>query len=278
MIEKRNILVVGACGGIGSAIARSFAQQGGRIICAARDKDKASELASSLGPAHAVLQLDALCDNSLCQAQLKLNKLAPTGLDYVINVVGGDIRKPFSAHSRADISQMVNVNFIAVTNLLKLCLPHMKKQNSSLENNPRQFVQISGFINARVAFPYYSVDVAMRSATRTLLESVQRELVIDGVKNIKLKIFSPTATNTEAERSFLFLWQKLGVQPAQPTDVALALLKFISGKCHVGGMGGLSSGLLSLADFLSPKLANYLWLGKAGRQMEKVFNQAITLK
>jgi len=275
VIKERNILVVGASGGIGAAIARTFAKQGARIICAARDQAKVAKLVDSLGACHAALQLDVLCDDSLSKARLELNKLAPEGIDFVINAVGGDIRKSFMSHTNADITQMVEVNFIAATNLLKLCLPHMKQGDT---NAKRQFVQVSGFVNARVAFPYYSVDVAMRSATRTLFESVQRELTLEGHKNIQLKLFCPTATDTAAERPFLSLWQNMGIQPAHPGEVALALLTFLSGKRHVGAMGGFGNALLALADFISPKLANYLWLGKAGREMNHIFNQPTSLK
>jgi len=263
---------VGVSSQVGLSIARMLANLGYRVICADPDKTKVTALAASLGPSHAAFQLDPLCKESLAIAGIKLPMLAPLGLDVVINAIGGNNRKSFELHASSDIKQIVESNFIVATRLLKLCLPCMKHRGT---HDKRQFVQLSGFVNARVAFPYYSIDVAVRSATRTLFESVQRELSLEGHKNIRLKIFCPAIAKSVSPRPFLFLKKKPYISTAQSHEMALALLGFIAGKSYMGAMG---NGVMSLVDFISPKLASYLWFGKAGQEMESAFNQEFTSK
>ncbi|MFN8160202.1 MAG: SDR family NAD(P)-dependent oxidoreductase [Solirubrobacterales bacterium] len=58
-ISGRSILLTGATGGLGRAIASSLARRGARLVLSARDPDALGELASSLpGPGHEVAAAD----------------------------------------------------------------------------------------------------------------------------------------------------------------------------------------------------------------------------
>lgn len=270
----RRALVAGATGGLGSAFVHALASSGYKVICAGRDFEKANALALQLGPGHTALQLDLTSTLDLTNAHDALAALTQGRLDVVINAVGGDIRKSFGEHTASDFQTMVDLNFLGPARLLSLCLPWMQTGREVTLPHPKsvhQFIQISGFLNGRVGFPFYSADVAMRSATRTLLESVQRELNLAGRRDVKLRLFSPAVADTEAERPFLPLWRKMGVEAVAPEAVGKALLRFIDQKQQVASMGGLLMKALSILGDISPLWTDQIWLNAASKEMVNSF-------
>ncbi len=266
---RRTVLVAGAAGGIGSAVAVACAAAGDRVICVARGESGAAAIAAGLpNPRldHLAIRLD-LADADACKTRLAaLGGSAAPRLDLVVNAVGGDERKAFADHSSQDVSRMIEVNFVSAVNLLRASLPGLKAAGDS----GGQFIQVTGFLNARVAFPYYSVDVAMRSATRTLFEAVQRELVLEG-ETVRLRLFSPAVADTAAERPYLPIWRRMGIAPSTPQDVAEALLRFADLRQRVGAMGAPTSRISAALDAWFPQLTDRLWLSSAGRTFRDAF-------
>jgi NAD(P)-dependent dehydrogenase (short-subunit alcohol dehydrogenase family) len=267
---RRTVLVAGAAGGIGSAVAVACAAAGDRVICVARGESGAAAIAAGLpNPRldHLAIRLD-LADADACNTRLAalVGSAAPR-LDLVVNAVGGDERKAFADHSSQDVSRMIEVNFVSAVNLLRASLPGLKAAG---DNGGGQFIQVTGFLNARVAFPYSSVDVAMRSATRTLFEAVQRELVLEG-ETVRLRLFSPAVADTAAERPYLPIWRRMGIAPSTPQDVAEALLRFADSGQRVGVMGAPASRISAALDAWFPQLTDRLWLAGAGRTFRDAF-------
>ncbi|WP_026396306.1 hypothetical protein [Acetobacterium malicum] len=71
-------------------------------------------------------------------------------------------------------------------------------------------VNIGGFADGRMAFPYYSVDVATRAGVFSFIKAINRELEIEGHAT-RVTYFCPSPADTEAEKPFHVLWKKIGI-------------------------------------------------------------------
>lgn len=90
-MDADTILVTGASGGIGAAVARAFAGHGARLaLHCHRGRERADALAATLGPARcrvmpADLSTPAGCDGLLAQ----LSEWAPEGMTGLVHAAGG---------------------------------------------------------------------------------------------------------------------------------------------------------------------------------------------
>ena len=126
--------------------------------------------------------------------------------------------------------------------------------------NTGTIIHLGGFADGRLAFPYYSVDVATRAGLRTFLESINRELSNTGIRAI---YFSPTTADTAAERPYQDLWRDMGVSLVAPETVAQSLLTTLERRQTVYIMG-LGSRLLAGLNAVCPQLADRLLLNRYG--------------
>lgn len=112
-MQDKVVVVVGATGGIGSALSHKLANQGAQLILAARDSNNLSHLASQLSAtAGQVLtvptditdrqQVDTLMDKAVTQFG---------HIDALVNAAGAGVMKPYGNLEAADLEAMLDVNF-----------------------------------------------------------------------------------------------------------------------------------------------------------------------
>ncbi|WP_278247331.1 SDR family NAD(P)-dependent oxidoreductase [Acetobacterium malicum] len=88
--------------------------------------------------------------------------------------------------------------------MTKAFIPCMRNEKGST------IVNIGGFADGRMAFPYYSVDVATRAGVFSFIKAINRELEIEGHAT-RVTYFCPSPADTEAEKPFHVLWKKIGI-------------------------------------------------------------------
>ncbi|HUN06651.1 MAG TPA: SDR family NAD(P)-dependent oxidoreductase, partial [Aggregatilineales bacterium] len=93
----QQIIIVGGGGGLGSAIAQSMADAGGRVLLVGRTLESLQQVAKALGESAQTWQAD-LTDMDSLQALAKSHPQP----DVVINATGYDVRKPFLRHTTED--------------------------------------------------------------------------------------------------------------------------------------------------------------------------------
>lgn len=129
-LNGRVAIVTGASRGIGSSIARSFANEGASLCLIARNKaaldDLASELASDTTPIM-TLALD-VTDREAC-FQAVATAISKFGhIDTLVNNAGVYRSKTFLDFSAQDFQDMLDVNLFGVLHFTQACLPHMQQQ------------------------------------------------------------------------------------------------------------------------------------------------------
>lgn len=109
-MQDKVVVVVGATGGIGSALTHKLAPKGASLVLAARDSSALSTLAAQL-PASELLTV--ACDISdRSQVDTLMEKaIASFGkIDVLVNAAGAGILKPYSNLEPADLEAMLDVN------------------------------------------------------------------------------------------------------------------------------------------------------------------------
>jgi NAD(P)-dependent dehydrogenase (short-subunit alcohol dehydrogenase family) len=171
-LRNKVVLVTGASGGIGEAIARAFDKEGAKVVLVSRRKVKLEELASQLKDAF-VLEADLedpsvarIIDETIARygrLDILINNAASIIVDYSKNVKPEDLLKAFTT------------NLIAPVLLTQAALKHFRKQGNG------QIINIGspGFM---MGIPFYSPYVCSKAALSAWTRTIQAEWAGDGIQ------------------------------------------------------------------------------------------------
>lgn len=257
---EKTIVVIGATGGLGTAIARAFAAEGAALALAGRSRlPDADVVGAAIVSRH---QADLTDPESL--AALRADVLAAHGrVDVVVNATGYDARKPLEDHTTDDFRRTLDVNLLGAMLLTQTFLPVI---------DGGVIVHLGGFADGRLAFPFYSADVASRAGLRAFAEAANRELALAG-RTAVVSFFSPSPADTEAERPFHPLWRALGAAIVSPGKVAGELVKAVDRREKVHIMGGWTTRFFAALNAVSPHLADALVMKRYGTTMARFFGR-----
>jgi short-subunit dehydrogenase len=219
-ISGSTILITGASGGIGGAIARQLAQRGATLILVNRDGDKlaafAEELRSSGGK---VIPLAGDLATPGEPARLVQDALAQAGsIDILINCAGVQNFGFFAEESAADMATLFQINTVAPIALANAVLPHMLKAGKG------QIVNL-GSIFGSIGFPCFATYSASKFALRGFSEALRRELAGSGVG---VTYVAPRFTKTAFNRSAVTrMADALKMNQDEPDSVAASVIATI---------------------------------------------------
>lgn len=108
-MKNKVIVVVGATGGIGSALTRKAANAEARLVLVARDKDKLATLAEELSGEVAIIPTDITKPEQV-DALFKQVIVEFGQIDALVNAAGAGVMKPYSNLESADLDAMLDVN------------------------------------------------------------------------------------------------------------------------------------------------------------------------
>ena len=106
-----------------------------------------------------------------------------------------------SAHSLEDIEQTLLINLSGAILISKIFLPLLANEKGAT------IVHSGGFADGRLAFPYYSVDVASRAGIFSFIESMNRELKQEQKKGV-FNLFLSQMLRTHPQKSLTILFGK----------------------------------------------------------------------
>jgi NADP-dependent 3-hydroxy acid dehydrogenase YdfG len=110
-MQNKVIVVVGATGGIGSALTHKLAAAGAQLVLASKDAQRLSALASDLGSPESILSVPTDITVPQQVETLMEKTLAKFGkIDVLVNAAGAGVMKQFNKLTPEDLDTMLDLN------------------------------------------------------------------------------------------------------------------------------------------------------------------------
>ncbi len=127
-MQDKVVVIVGATGGIGSALTRKLAPMGARLVLAARDSSRLENLASGLPQ---VLTVPTDITKPQQVETLMEKAIAHFGqIDVLVNAAGAGVMKQYNQLEPADLDAMLDVNLKGSFYTCQAAAEAMKEQKS----------------------------------------------------------------------------------------------------------------------------------------------------
>lgn len=222
-LEKKSVVVTGACGGIGRVIARAFADEGARVL--ATDLDSAVDAAAGdSGIDRFTADLFAL-DGAEAVVARAVARFG--GLDVVVNCAGVSEPARLEETTEASWQRVLNINLSASWRMCRAALPELKKTRGNIVN-------IASFAGKRgTLFGDNAAYTASKAGVIGLTHALALECAPDGVRVNAVApgpVETPMLQALPAEkRERLAAMIPLGALPS-PQDVADAVVFLASAR------------------------------------------------
>jgi NAD(P)-dependent dehydrogenase (short-subunit alcohol dehydrogenase family) len=189
MTHTPTIVITGAAGALGQAVAKHFLAAGHRVALLDQDENRLREVFGT--PANALLlAADVTSAPSVAKVIAHVAK-AFTFIDGLVHVAGGfEMGEPVHQISRASWDRMMTLNAWSFVNLTQAVIPLMKGQGSG------RVVAVSANA-ASEGQALKGAYCAAKSALQRLVESLSHEVRAEG---IHVNSVAPTTLDTPANR------------------------------------------------------------------------------
>lgn len=214
-LKGKLILLTGASGGIGQAIARRLAAQGARLILVGRSTQQLNALARELNVLlneGFILQADITSRTGRETIRTALLALQEP-LDVLINCAGVNLFGMLDDNDPEAIEQLIATNVTATILLTQLALPFLNKNSGRIVNIGSSF--------GGLGYPGFSAYCASKFALRGFSEALRREL---SDSKIQVAHLAPRATDTHLNSDAVCAMNReLGTAMDDPDVVAAQL-------------------------------------------------------
>lgn len=263
VLAGRRLLITGASGGIGRCLAEQAAARGARVALTARSADLLEELARKLSAAGAeavAIPADVRQEEDRQRlVQTAVEKLG--GLDGLINNAGVGSWAHFADSTEAILREIVEVNFFAPAELIRLAIPHLSRGQQPA------IVNVASMCGRR-GMPAWSEYSASKFALCGLTEALRGEMVRFG---IDVLLVLPGLTRSALSRHLLLNQGKEKIDFAagmDPADVARGVLRALE-KNRTETVLGRDARWMLLANRFAPRLVDRL----IGRRVSKLYSR-----
>jgi short-subunit dehydrogenase len=252
------ILLTGASGGIGRAVALRLAARQARITISGRDTGRLCALAHEIRAAGGCADI-VVADLDKPEGPASLVNQAQAIdplIDVLVNCAGVSQFSDFEQTSPEAIETLWRANVLAPMRLAQEVLPYMRRRRNGLIVNV-------GSIFGSIGFPCFAAYSSTKFALRGFSEALRRELAGSGVNVL---YFAPrytrTAINGEAVQRMADV---VKMHQDEPDDVALELVRAIECDDRERLLGGPERLFVSLNQWL-PRIVD-LALGRPAARM-----------
>jgi short-subunit dehydrogenase len=262
-LQGRRILVTGASGGIGRAIAESVARRGARVVVSARSADRLDTLVGDL-KARGCDALAAPADVTSDEDRKRLIDTILTqlgGLDVLINNAGVASFGHFATSTEGVLRTIMEVNFFAPVELMRLAIPALQKGVQPAIVNVASMCGRRGM----PAWPEYS---ASKFALCGMTEALRGEM---SRFDIDVLLILPGLTKSELNRHLLRNEGKMDIpfdKGMPPAEVAEGIVAALEKNRTETVLGGEAKRILWLQKF-APRILDRLIARRVKKLYEK---------
>ncbi|MCB1220143.1 MAG: SDR family NAD(P)-dependent oxidoreductase [Planctomycetales bacterium] len=179
------VIVTGASSGIGEYTARRLADEGAKLVLAARNADKLEKLAAEL-PESVAIATDMM-DSSAIERMVAQTIDEFGRVDVLMNNAGQGMRCPVADIKLEDIRYLLELNVVAQVAAMQQVIPHMRRQGGGM------ILNISSMLST-MNMPKLAGYACTKHALNNISRSARQELAAD---NIRVCLFLPRITGTD---------------------------------------------------------------------------------
>jgi NADP-dependent 3-hydroxy acid dehydrogenase YdfG len=193
--QSKVVVITGASGGIGAALARLLGSQGHRVVLAARRDEALAEVARGIGDTALPVTTDVTDRRSV--EKLRDRAIAGFGrVDVWVNNAGRGITKPALQLTDADFDDMMTVNVKSVLYGMQAIVPHF------IERGTGHVINVSSFLGRVPLASIRSAYNAAKAAVNALTANVRADLAATH-PGIHVSLVMPGLVATEFARNAL---------------------------------------------------------------------------
>lgn len=181
------IIIIGATGGTGQALARRLAAKGHALHLVARDAVRVEDLAQNLGASHAVA--DVTAEDALADAVALGDR--GEGIAGLAYCVGSIVIKPLKATRSADFLTAFNLNLLGAATALRAAEKGLKAAKGS--------VVLFSTVAVEQGFTNHAVIAAAKGAVAGL----GRAMAAEWAPHVRVNVIAPSLTRTPLAASLL---------------------------------------------------------------------------
>lgn len=183
-IDNSTIILTGATGGIGQAIAQALSKQGANLVLIGRNEKRLAALKQALPnqDKHAVIEADITSKEGLCAINEWVR--SNTKVNALINNAGSNDFSLLTDRRQAQITDEIQLNLIAPILLCQSSLSWLVQ--------PGVILNIGSTFGS-IGFPGYTSYCAAKAGLHRFTEALDRELYATGIRALYL---APRATET----------------------------------------------------------------------------------
>ena len=213
-IDDCRVLLTGASGGIGQAVAEALCREGAHLLVAGRRVAPLHALSQRFPGQVEVVQADIRTAAGRDAVQAAVRRFG--GLNGVINAAGMNRFSLLEHHDEDAIAELIGVNVTSTLQLTHRLLTELRQREKALVLN-------LGSTFGSIGYPGFSAYCASKFALRGFSEALRRELADTRVKVLYI---APRATRTAMNSSEVVAMNtELGVAMDDPAIVAEAVVR-----------------------------------------------------
>ncbi len=224
-MNSKVIVITGASGGIGAALARHLGARGQRLVLAARRQAELAEVARTAGSPAVAVTTDVTRRQDV--ERLRDRALAEFGrVDVWVNNAGRGIGRKVLELTDQDFDEMMAVNVKSALYGMQAILPHFQQRGDGHVINVSSFLSRVPFVTFRSA--YSAAKAALNILTANLRMDLRRDY-----PGIHVSVVMPGVVLTDFPRNALGgtptlpAGSRSSARPQTPEDVAAQIAGLI---------------------------------------------------